>query len=109
VVKIARGDVMLVAGGAYSSKPRPVLVIQNPKYRTGESVIVIPFTSMENPEIDTRIAVSPTPTNGLDRNCFIEIDKISAINTTYIGERIGKLEPALVKKILSTAVKLISP
>jgi mRNA interferase MazF len=108
MVKNKRGDIVLVAGGTYTTKPRPVLILQNLKYRTGESIIVIPFTSAANPEVDTRISVSPTPENGLDRNCFLEIDKISAIKSTYIGKRIGRLENEALRKTLSIAVKLIS-
>jgi mRNA interferase MazF len=103
------GDIVLVAGGAYSSKPRPVLVIQNQKFKTGESVLVIPFTSVLNTEIDTRIAVPPSAHNGLDRNCFLEVDKMSAINISYVGSRIGKLESSLLHAAYLMAVKLISP
>ena len=44
----AYGQIVLVAYGAYSSKPRPALIMQNPTYRTGNSVLVIPFTSQKN-------------------------------------------------------------
>ncbi|MDR2163305.1 MAG: type II toxin-antitoxin system PemK/MazF family toxin [Clostridiales Family XIII bacterium] len=107
MVKYAQGDIALVAGGAYSSKPRPVLIIQNPKYMTGESVIVIPFTSVGNDEIDTRIPVSPSAENGLDRDCFLEVDKISAIYASYINKRIGRLDESSLQDVFSLAAKLI--
>jgi mRNA interferase MazF len=103
------GDIVLVAAGTYTSKPRPVLVIQNQAFKTGGSVIVIPFTSTENIAIDTRISISPSSQNGLDRNCFLEIDKMSAIKSSYVGKRIGKLEKSHLKEVYSIAVKLISP
>jgi mRNA-degrading endonuclease toxin of MazEF toxin-antitoxin module len=103
------GDILLVAGGAYSSKPRPVLVIQNHEIETGESVIVVPFTSTDNADISTRIAVSPSSQNGLDRDCFLEVDKMSAINTSYAGDKIGTLEDSILEEVLSVAVTLISP
>jgi mRNA-degrading endonuclease toxin of MazEF toxin-antitoxin module len=71
-------------------------------------VIVIPFTSIDNAEIDTRVAVSPSPQNGLDRNCFLEVDKMSAISSSYVGNCIGRLENLLMKEAHSMAVKLIS-
>jgi mRNA interferase MazF len=103
------GDIVLVAGGAYTSKPRPVLVVQNQKFKTGDSVIVVPFTSVDNPDIDTRIAVSSSPRNGLDRSCFLEIDKLSAVRSSYIGDCIGTLENTLLNEVHSKVVELLSP
>ena len=51
------GAIVTAAGGAYSGKPRPVLITQNPSRRTGDSVIVMPFTSLPNPSVDTRVEV----------------------------------------------------
>jgi mRNA-degrading endonuclease toxin of MazEF toxin-antitoxin module len=103
------GDIVLVAGGAYSSKPRPVLVFQNKEIPTGDSVIIIPFTTTQNSDIQTRISVSPSAQNGLDRKCFLEADKISAINKTYIGSYVGVLESTYLKNTLAVVMKLITP
>jgi mRNA interferase MazF len=103
------GDVVLTAGGAYSSKPRPVLVVQNNECFTGESLVIIPFTSVGNLEILTRIAVKPSSKNGLDRDCFLEVDKISAVRVTSLSETIGSLEKEYLnqtKKVLSVLLEL---
>jgi mRNA-degrading endonuclease toxin of MazEF toxin-antitoxin module len=107
MVMAKQGSIVLVAGGAYSSKPRPVVVIQNHDIKTGESVIVIPFTSMDNAEISTRIPVIPSKKNGLDRNCFLEVDKISAINSSYIGDYVGTLEHSTLKDVQAMIFRLL--
>jgi mRNA-degrading endonuclease toxin of MazEF toxin-antitoxin module len=103
------GEITLVAGGPYTSKPRPVLIFQNPEYHTGSSVIVVPFTSADNKVIDTRIAVKPTSANGLDRACFLELDKMSAIDAAYLGKSVGNLEKTTLDKAVRMAIELISP
>ena len=103
------GEIVTAFGGAYSSKPRPVLIIQNPKFATGSSVIIMPFTSMQNEDITTRITVEPSKLNGLDRDCFVEVDKISAIKVSAIGPSIGQLEAGKLAEVTAWAVSLISP
>jgi len=104
----AYGEIVLVAGGAYSSKPRPVLILQNPEYKTGNSVIIVPFTSKHNADIATRIMVTPDSINGLDRNCFLEIDKLSAIDVSYIKKRVGALDDITLRKTAELAQSLIT-
>jgi len=104
----AYGEIVLVAGGAYSSKPRPVLILQNPQYETGGSVVIVPFTSMQNPDISTRVSVVPSSDNGLDRDCFLEVDKLSAIDASFISKSIGKLEKDLLQKTAELAQELIA-
>lgn len=109
MVKHERGDVVSVAGGTYASKPRPVLILQGTAHYTGDSVVVIPFTSVANDDIDFRIEIKPSKTNGLDKLCYLEIDKISSIRISAIGKRIGRLEDiSIVKaeKLLATLLEL---
>jgi mRNA interferase MazF len=103
------GDIVLAAGGLYSSKPRPVLVFQNNAWPTGESTIVIPLTSRDSPFAHYRVAVAPTPGNGLDRPCQLEIDKAGAIRTAWLGRTLGHLEPGVLQASLDLARRLMSP
>jgi mRNA interferase MazF len=109
MVRPGHGEVFLVAGGTHTSKPRPVLILQNPLCRTGDSVVVAPFTTVSNEAVNTRIAVAPTAANGLDRPCFLEIDKLSAIDSSYLGQRIGSLEDAVLDEAVQMAIRLVSP
>ena len=108
-MRLEPGDIVTAAGGPYSGKPRPVLVVQNPTVLTGDSVVVMPFTSAANPSVDLRLAVQPTEANGLDRPCFVEIDKVSAIRTDAIGTRVGRLDDTAVAEVISRVRRLLSP
>ena len=101
------GEVILAAGGAFATKPRPVLVVQDQKYYTGESIIVMPFTSTENPEIKTRVLIQPTVKNGLDRKCYVEVEKISAIRLSCLSKTVGFLEDEHLRDIKRIAYLLL--
>ncbi|MDR1775607.1 MAG: type II toxin-antitoxin system PemK/MazF family toxin [Actinomycetes bacterium] len=101
------GEIHTVSGGPYTSKPRPVLIFQDTSIYTGKSIIAIPFTSQKNPDITTRIAVKPSKENGLDRPCFLEVDKLSALNTKYLGEQIGALESSHLDATKQAVRKLL--
>ena len=103
------GDIVLAAGGTYSSKPRPVLVFQNATHPTGDSIVVIPFTTETNPAMFYRVPVPATTANGLDRDCWLEVDKVSAIRVSWIGPAVGRLEPQLVAQAIAFAHQLMSP
>jgi len=102
------GEIVSALGGVYSTKPRPVLILQNPSLETGSSVIVAPLTSARNEEILTRIAVIPSKANGLDRHCYVEVDKISAIRTSAVGTSIGHLEESILAEVTAMTVSLIT-
>ncbi|MDR1833788.1 MAG: type II toxin-antitoxin system PemK/MazF family toxin [Propionibacteriaceae bacterium] len=87
-----RGDIVAAAGGQYASKPRPVLLVQNPALETGDSVLAIPFTSQAATHSEYRIPVNPTEGNGLGKACFLEVDKLSAIRRSVVGPKVGVLE-----------------
>jgi mRNA-degrading endonuclease toxin of MazEF toxin-antitoxin module len=85
------------------------LVFQNPSLRTGDSVIVIPFTTVRNPSIEARIQVAPTAANGLGRDCFLEVDKLSAIRADWIGARVGCLDQETLNAAIRLSRELLSP
>jgi mRNA-degrading endonuclease toxin of MazEF toxin-antitoxin module len=103
----ARGDIVLVAEGPYSSKPRPVLVLQHSEAYTGDSVVIVPFTTTASDSIKFRVKVNPTKQNGLDRICFLEVDKVSAIRSSAINKRVGKLEANSLGKAASLLIELL--
>ncbi|MDR2896665.1 MAG: type II toxin-antitoxin system PemK/MazF family toxin [Propionibacteriaceae bacterium] len=108
MVIAAFGSVVLAAGRPYSAKPRPVLIFQNDRFSTGESVVVIPFTNVLDPEAHYRVAVQPDGANGLTKPCWLEVDKISAIRRSAIGPTIGHLGDAQLERALTLAGQLMS-
>lgn len=96
-----RGDIVLCAdrSGDYTSKPRPVVVVQNSAYIPGiESLIVCPLSTVP---IDDPLAMklTPAPHNGLKESCTVRADKISAVKKSRIGKRIGSMAPDELRRL----------
>ena len=87
-----RGDLVpVVLAGAYG-KPRPALIIQSDLFARHPSVTVLPVTSELRPIETFRIAVEPTPENGLRAPSQIMVDKAHTIPRDKAGAPFGKLE-----------------
>ncbi|MDR0285462.1 MAG: type II toxin-antitoxin system PemK/MazF family toxin, partial [Propionibacteriaceae bacterium] len=76
---------------------------------TGESTIVVPFTSQDNASTHYRIAVRPTTANGLDRLCWLQVDKLGAIRTSWLARTIGRLDAESLSRCRLLAAELMSP
>ncbi|MDR2620725.1 MAG: type II toxin-antitoxin system PemK/MazF family toxin [Propionibacteriaceae bacterium] len=104
-----QGDVVLTLGGSYTSKPRPVLVIQADEWRTGNSVIIVPITTVANPALDGRVMITVTPENGLLHDSYLEVEKLGAVDRKYLGKIIGHVAPAVIVGAIQTVAKLLTP
>jgi mRNA interferase MazF len=73
-----RGDIVYVAvKGPYTSKPRPVVVVQaTATLEMMESVSVCPITSVEVDATFVRVPLTQGERTGLDRPSWIMADKI---------------------------------
>jgi mRNA interferase MazF len=102
--ELRRGTVVTVASpGVYSGKPRPAVVVQADRWlQAHPSITLCPLTStlMEAPLV--RIAVQPSPRNGLRKISQLMVDKLFTVPIQAIGEVVGQLEPqALVDLYLA--------
>ncbi len=98
----------LAERGAYTGKPRPVVVMQNPNVRL-DSVIVVPLTSHDARAEPIRIAIDPSPANGLDRRSYAMCDKIQAVRASSLAEPpIGRLPDATLRQIQEVVHDLIN-
>jgi mRNA interferase MazF len=89
---VTRGEIYTAAArGAYSGKPRPVLIVQDDRFDATASVTVCPFTTSPVDAPLIRIPVEPTDTNGLDRPSSLMVDKITTMPRSGLGERLGRL------------------
>jgi mRNA interferase MazF len=89
---VTRGEIYTAAArGAYSGKPRPVLIVQDDRFDATASVTVCPFTTSPVDAPLIRISVEPTDTNGLDRPSNLMVDKITTMPRSGLGERLGRL------------------
>ena len=89
---MTRGEIYTAAArGAYSGKPRPVLIVQDDRFDATASVTVCPFTTNPVDAPLIRIPVEPTDSNGLDRPSNLMVDKITTMPRSGLGERLGRL------------------
>ncbi len=88
-----RGEIWLVAGGVYASKPRPALIVQSDRFDT-DSVTVCPFTTTDLDAPLLRLRISADETTGIDRPSFAMIDKLTTVRRSHVGERVGELSAA---------------
>ena len=89
---MTRGEVYTAAArGAYSGKPRPVLIVQDDRFDATASVTVCPFTTNPVDAPLIRIRIEPSDANGLDRPSSLMVDKITTMPRASLGGRLGRL------------------
>lgn len=86
-----RGEIRLVAGGVYASKPRPVVIVQDDLFADLDSVTVCPLTTTVVDAPLLRLPIEPADASGVDVESFAMIDKITTVRKTNVGERVGHL------------------
>ena len=87
-----RGDVYVAAaGGAYTGKPRPVVLVQDDRFDATASVTVCPLTTSAVDAPLTRIAVEPSALNGLDEPSRLMVDKLTTMPRAGLQGRLGRL------------------
>lgn len=103
-----RGEIYTAATrGAYTGKPRPVLVIQDDSFDATASITACPFTTNPVDAPLLRIPIEPSVSNGLDLTSSLMIDKITTVPKTNLGERLGQLtDEEMLKLNRSVAVFL---
>jgi mRNA interferase MazF len=94
---VRRGDIHIAAArGAYSGKPRPVVIVQDDRFDATASVTVCPLTTsrVEAPLI--RIAVGPTGVTGIEQpsQIMVDVDKITTVPRAHVGDHLGRLADA---------------
>ena len=87
-----RGEIYTAATrGAYTGKPRPVVIIQDGRFDATASVTVCPLTTNPVEAPLTRIAIEPSELKGLDQGSKLMVDKITTMPRDGLRERLGRL------------------
>lgn len=94
-----RGDIALVAGGVYASKPRPAVIVQDDLFDGTDSVTVCPLTTTRVDAPLLRMALSASTGTGISEDSFIMIDKITTVRRSSVGERVGRLDAAAMLEL----------
>lgn len=89
-----RGDLVTVALQGEQGKPRPALVVQSDLFGELPAVTVLPITSMLVDAPLLRVAVEPSPQNGLGKLSQIMVDKPQTPSRCKLGGVIGHLDDA---------------
>jgi mRNA interferase MazF len=93
-VEVSRGDIVVVATkGAYTSKPRPALVVQASRFNeTHASITVCPISSEPVDAPLFRLALPPGTRTGLRHASQVMIDKIVSVPRAAIGRTVGRCD-----------------
>ncbi len=98
--RLRRGEIWTSATrGRYTSKPRPVVIVQDDRFDATKSITVCALTSnpLEAPLL--RIVVEANDTNGLRQTSRLMVDKISTLPKTNLRDRIGRLSDEDMMKL----------
>lgn len=95
-----RGEVVTVALPGDYGKPRPAVVVQADLFNeTHASVTVVPVTSSLVNAPLFRLAVEPSPGNGLRTLSQLMVDKLITVRRERIGATIGSMEPEQLTRL----------
>jgi mRNA interferase MazF len=90
---VRRGDICIAAArGAYTGKPRPVVIVQDDRFDATASITVCPLTTNEVEAPLSRIAVPATAVTGIEQPSKIMVDKITTVPRANVSDRVGRLE-----------------
>jgi mRNA interferase MazF len=89
---VRRGDIQIAAArGAYTSKPRIVVIIQDDRFDATASVTICPLTTNPVDAPLTRIAVEPTAGTGIELPSQVMVDKITTMPRANVRDHLGRL------------------
>jgi mRNA interferase MazF len=89
---VSRGELFTAATrGAYTGKPRPVVIIQDDRFDATASVTVCPLTTNPVEAPLTRIPIEPSELNGLEQPSKLMVDKITTMPRDSLRDRLGRL------------------
>lgn len=87
-----RGDIHIAAArGAYTGKPRPVVLVQDDRFDATASVTVCPLTTDPVEAPLTRIVLEPSEVTGIEQSSRIMVDKITTVPRANVRNRLGRL------------------
>ncbi len=82
-----------MAGGAYSAKPRPAVIVQDGLFDATSSVTIAPMTGtlLDAPLMRIRISGADGRLSGLDHDSDVMIDKLTTVRRSNVHARVGRL------------------
>ena len=81
----------MAGGPGYTSKPRPVVIVQDEAFTARDSLTVCLITTDSSDLPMFRVPVEPTATNGLRLVSHLLVDKVTTVPRRRLGQCIGRL------------------
>ena len=95
-----RGDICIAAvRGAFTGKPRPVVIVQDDRFDANDSIVVCPLTTDPTQAPIFRLSVQPSAESGLRAPCRMMVDKLTAVPRRRLGRLVGSLASEEVKAL----------
>ena len=95
-----RGEIWTVSGGRdYAGKSRPAVLLQDDSFSAASSITICAFTTDPTDAPLFRLPIEPTADNGLRAPSRLMVDKITTVSKDKVGERIGRLSPADIRRL----------
>ena len=94
-----RGDVVTVSLPGDYGKPRPAVIVQIDVLNDLRTIMLCPITSFSSSPNFFRVAVEPTPENGLKLPSEIMVEKLNSANRSKIGSVIGRLNDVDMRRL----------
>ena len=73
-------------------QPRPIVVVQDDSFDATNSITICAFTTDETDAPLFRLPVEPNERNGLRGTCRLMVDKITTVQKSKVGSRVGRLD-----------------
>ncbi|MCL2443570.1 MAG: type II toxin-antitoxin system PemK/MazF family toxin [Treponema sp.] len=103
-----RGELWTLQDKGYSSKARPVLIVQADVTDNFDSIILCLFTSYKSDNISTRVKIDPNNKNGLEKISYVMTEKIITVEKAMLGKCIGYLSDDEMHQIAGKLAKLLN-
>jgi mRNA interferase MazF len=88
-----RGEIWTVSGGGdYAGKPRPAVIVQDDAFDATASITICALTTDPTNAPLFRLPIEPNATNGLRSSCRLMVDKLTTVQKSRLGRRIGQLD-----------------
>lgn len=86
-----RGEIWLVAGGVYASKPRPAVILQDDRFDATDSVTACPLTTTVVDAPLLRLPIPADEATGIREASSAMIDKVTTVRRSNVTQRLGSL------------------
>lgn len=94
-----RGEIWTAADGAYASKPRPVLLVQDDRFGRTDSVTVVPLTTHLVDAPLVRVPIPADDLSGIAQDSHAMVDKVTTMRRARLGSRTGRVSAARMVQV----------